>query len=230
MRESRTFAQNSVDSLDLSADCNARDGVHIHNIRQNKQCGIYQDCEKIANGIFAVRRSVPLHWSCCCVAGSSSFLTLATGLSGSPGVALADVANRSKAAPAINCNPSFSESIDAGDAGPVSGVSSRVPRDDRRDKRGGHPVRRILSGSFTASLVTDLRRTAPEIEIKVCRWRRRDRWPRRLIGPSQAIPIAQRRMCPKMRHYAIVLWERNSTGNHQPQIKHKRHVRKVSQT
>jgi len=54
------------------------------------------------------------------VAGFGFIPSLAAGLSGNPGIAagfaMADDANRSKAAPALGGNPSFAESIDAGGA------------------------------------------------------------------------------------------------------------------
>jgi hypothetical protein len=79
-----SFAGSFVVPLDLSNEFNARHVIHIHNIRSNRQCGIFHDCERFGKGIFAVRQTALWESTLMrrCVAGFGFILSLATGRSG----------------------------------------------------------------------------------------------------------------------------------------------------
>jgi hypothetical protein len=60
---------------------------HIHNIRLNRQCGMFHDCERFGKPIFCGAVKMPAGRSTLmrrCVADSGFFLTLAVGFWGTP--------------------------------------------------------------------------------------------------------------------------------------------------
>jgi hypothetical protein len=105
--------------LDLSNDYYAYHVIQVHNIRTDNGA-FFMIAKDSAHRFFAVRLTSPGegYLGASMRRGLWLFLTLAAGLSGTPGIAggsaLADDANPGKAAPAIGGSPSSAESIDAG--------------------------------------------------------------------------------------------------------------------
>jgi hypothetical protein len=114
--------------LGVSNDFNARHVGHIDNIRSNRRCGIFQDCERFGKPFFCAAVNCPQggYLDASMRRGLWFFLILAAGFRATPaspaGFAMADGANRSVAAPAIGGNPSPAESMPL--ARPVPGVAS----------------------------------------------------------------------------------------------------------
>ena len=77
LRSNGSFAGGFVVFLDASNDFNARHVGHIDNIRSNRRCGIFQDCERFGKPFFCAavncpQGGVPLTRRC--VADSGFFL------------------------------------------------------------------------------------------------------------------------------------------------------------
>jgi hypothetical protein len=132
IRSNGSFDGGFVVFLDVSSDFNARHAIHVRNIRLNGQCGIFHDCEAFGNEIFALRLTAATDY----VGGRTlRNPVIVTGL------AFADDAIRSKAAPATGGNPSSAECPG------VLVVPRRPPRQASRPT-SAHGEFRVVQSAF----------------------------------------------------------------------------------
>jgi hypothetical protein len=84
-RSNGPFAGGFVVFLDVASDFNARHVSHIHNIRLNRQCGSFQDCERFGKPFFAVQLTARRRGTFCVDASRTLALyLLAVGFWGTP--------------------------------------------------------------------------------------------------------------------------------------------------